>query len=153
MGVRSKSEDRCQKNVEEIRTVGRSGCSDCRRLIAYICVSVNVHQNASRRRVVQMTNLNCRVIDYNFVVPSFDQTAAEVLELFARLDQQVAACRRESYGNTFSRIACPNIQPWIPGTAMNGEEVEIGVESSKNGILLAILDEIRCSWCKQVRAL
>ena len=58
-----------------------------------------------------------------------DQPAGDVLELLAGLDEQVVALG-DLDGNTFSCIAGPDVQAGIARAAVDGEEVEIGVEAS-----------------------
>lgn len=65
------------------------------------------------------------------------ESTSDVLELLARLNQQVVPWWY-LYRNTVPSVASPNVKAWVAGAPMNGEEVEVGMETSENGILLAI---------------
>ena len=92
------------------------------------------------------------IIDNNFMIACLDQTTTKMLELLASLDKKVSASRRELDRDTFSSVPGPNVQAWISRTTMDSEEVEIRVESGEDGVLLAVLNKVRRSWSKQVRA-
>ena len=89
-------------------------------------------------------------IYYHLVVPRLDQATAEVLNLFACLDEQVPTCRRELDRYTLPRITRPDVKARVPGAAVDGQEVKIRVETGKYRILLAILDKIGGSWGEEV---
>lgn len=72
--------------------------------------------------------------------------------MLARLDEQVVAGRNLD-GDAIARVSCPDVQAWITGAAMDGEEVEVCVEAGKNCIVLAIFDEIRGCWGEEMRAI
>lgn len=72
---------------------------------------------------------------------SFDETTSDVFDLLARLDEKVVSWW-DLDGNTVSGVACPDVKTRIAGASMNGEEVEICVETSQNGVLLTVLDQV-----------
>ena len=95
----------------------------------------------------KLNHINCLLVHYNFMIPGLYQTASNVFQLFASLDKKVVALR-DLDRDTLSGIAGPDVQARIPRAAVNGEEVEIGVESSENGIFLAIPLEVGGGWCE-----
>jgi hypothetical protein len=70
-----------------------------------------------------------------------------VFQLFASLDKKVVAVR-DLDRDTLSGVAGPDVQARIPRAAVNGEEVEVRVETGKNGVFLAIPLEVRGGWCE-----
>lgn len=72
---------------------------------------------------------------------SLDQPAGDVLELFSGLDEQVVALG-DLDSDALSCIACPDVQPGITRAAVDGEEVEVGVEASQYGVLFAVLLQV-----------
>lgn len=84
------------------------------------------------------------VIYNDFMEARFDETTSDMLQLFSSLDEQIIACRNFD-GYTFACISCPNMQARVARSPMNGQKIEIGMESSQDGIFLAILDQIRGS--------
>lgn len=91
------------------------------------------------------------VVDNDFVKSGLDETAGQVLQLLAGLDQQVLS-GRNAHGDFPPRVPCPNVQARVSGATVNGQEVEVGVETCEDAILLAILLEIGSRRRKQVRA-
>lgn len=81
-----------------------------------------------------------------------DEATAEMLKLFPGLYKEEATGRRELDRDTFARVTSPHVQTGIPRTSMNGEEVEVGVETGKDSVFLPVLLEIGSSGCKQVWA-
>jgi hypothetical protein len=84
------------------------------------------------------------------VVTGLDETARDVLELLARLDQQVVTLG-DLDGDSLACVARPDVQAGIARAAVNGQEVEIGVEAGEDGVLLAVLGEIGGCWCEEMR--
>lgn len=70
-----------------------------------------------------------------------------MFQLFASLDKKVVAVR-DLDRDTLSGVAGPDVQARIPRAAVNGEEVEVRVETGKNGVFLAIPLEVRGGWCE-----
>ena len=98
-----------------------------------------------------------RLVDHNLMVPRLHQPTAQVLELFASLHEQVTTRSRtrwlrEAHRDALAGVTCPDVQAWITGATVDSEEVQVGMEASKNGVLLSVLAEIRCSGRKEVRA-
>ena len=90
------------------------------------------------------TNLDSVFVDDDLMEAGFNQSTAQVLELLPGLHEEVPPRRREFDGDTFACIACPNMQTWVARSSMDGEEVEIGVEASKDSVCLIVLDQVRC---------
>ena len=98
-----------------------------------------------------LNRLNCPVIDNDFVVPSLYEPARDVLDLLAGLNEEVIP-GRDLDGDAASRVASPDVQTGVARTAVDGEEVEVGVEAGENGVLGAVLDEVGGGWGEEVRA-
>lgn len=77
---------------------------------------------------------------------SLDKTPSEMFDLRSCLYEKIASGRRKSNGNALSSIPCPNIEAWVSRATVDSEAVEICVKSCQNGILLAVLCEIRGRW-------
>jgi hypothetical protein len=75
------------------------------------------------------------------VVSGLDQTARRVLELLARLDEEVVPLR-DLDGDAVPRVAGPDVQTRVARAAVDGQEVEIRVETSEYGVLFAVLGEV-----------
>jgi hypothetical protein len=75
------------------------------------------------------------------VVSSLDQPTRGVLELLARLHEEVVPGRNLD-GNAVARVAGPDVEAGVARAAVDGEEVEIGVEASKDGVLCGVLGKI-----------
>lgn len=82
------------------------------------------------------------VVDDDLVVAGLDEPARHVLELLAGLDEQVVA-GRDLDGDAGARVAGPDVEPQVAGAAVDGEEVEVGVEAVEDGVLLAVLVQVR----------
>jgi hypothetical protein len=93
----------------------------------------------------------CRLVDDNLVVPGLDETAGDVLNLLTRLDEEVVS-RRDLDGDAGSRVAGPDVEAWVARAAVDGEEVEVGVETGEDGVLGAVLVEIGGGRGEEVRA-
>ncbi|KAK5632838.1 hypothetical protein RRF57_008551 [Xylaria bambusicola] len=75
--------------------------------------------------------LNCRersVVHDDLVETGLYQTPRDVLELFARLHEEVVP-RGDLHRDPSPRVARPDVQTGIPATAVDGEEVEVCVET------------------------
>ena len=86
------------------------------------------------------------------MVAGLDEPARQVLELLAGLDQQVVALR-DLDGNALARVARPDVQARIARAAVDGQEVEVRVEAREDGVLLAVLLEVRRGGSEEVGAL
>lgn len=81
------------------------------------------------------------LVDDDLVVSGLDQTARRVLELLARLDEEVVPLR-DLDGDAVPRVAGPDVQTRVARAAVDGQEVEIRVETSEYGVLFAVLGEV-----------
>ena len=73
---------------------------------------------------------------------SLDQTASEVLQLLARLDQEVTSGLRKFDKDAFASVARPDVQAGIARAPMDGQKVEVTVKTSQDSVLLSIFDKI-----------
>lgn len=80
-------------------------------------------------------------VDDDLVVPGLDEAAGQVLDLLARLDEQVVALG-DLDGDLLARVARPDVQARVPRPAVDGEEVEVRVEPGEDGVVLAVLDQV-----------
>lgn len=103
--------------------VGREVPEECRRdayqratrsldLAPLHCLN-RVQPALTRRTATERAYLYCCFVNHDFVVTGPDEAAAEVLELLAGLDKQVAAGWGELHGNTLARVPCPNVETRI----------------------------------------
>lgn len=88
------------------------------------------------------TDLDSCLVHNDFMEACLDEAARKVFDLLPRLHEKIATSRGESDGDTFSSVACPNVEPGVSGTTVDSEAVEICVETCKDCVLLAILCEI-----------
>ena len=75
--------------------------------------------------------------------PRLDQAAGDVLELLAGLHEEIVA-RRDLDGDAAARVARPHVQARVARAAVDGEEVEVRVEAGQDGVLFAVLCQVRC---------
>lgn len=68
------------------------------------------------------------LVHHDLVESGLDQAARDVLELLAGLDEQVVALG-DLDGDALPCVAGPDVQPGVAGAAVDGEEVEVGVEA------------------------
>lgn len=80
-----------------------------------------------------------------------DEAAGQVLELLTGLDEEVVA-GWDLDGEASAGVSGPDIEARVAGAAVNGEEVEVGVETGKNGVLFAVLGKIGSSRSEKMRA-
>lgn len=73
------------------------------------------------------------LIHNHLVVARCDETPREVLELLSRLNEEVIPGGNLDR-NAGTRVAGPNVEAWIARTAVNGEEVKIGVKTREDGV-------------------
>jgi len=78
-------------------------------------------------------------VDYYFVETSLDETPSDVLQLLSSLYEEVVALG-DLDSNALAGVASPDVEAGVARAAMNGQEVKVGVESSKDRVFLTILD-------------
>lgn len=76
-----------------------------------------------------------------------------MLQLFPCLDQKISPSRWELDGNSLPCIAGPDVKTWVPWTAMDGQKVEIRMESGQNGIFFTIFIQIWSGGCQDMRTM
>jgi hypothetical protein len=94
---------------------------------------------------------NGLIVDDDLVEAGLDEAAGQVLELLAGLDKQVVA-GGDLDGEAGAGVACPDVEAGVAGAAVDGEEVEVGVEAGKDGVLLAVLVEVGGRGSEEMRA-
>lgn len=113
-------------------------------------------RNADQRPVGQarpavVDDVDRLVVDDDLVVAGLDEPAGEVLELLAGLDQQVVALG-DLDGDALARVAGPDVQARVARAAVDGQEVEVGVEAGQDGVLFAVLLEVGCGGREEMGA-
>lgn len=96
------------------------------------------------------THGHSTLVDDDLVEAGLDAPAAEVLELLAGLDEQVAA--RHGDGNALPRVARPDVQARVTRGGVDGEEVQVRVEAREDGVDRAVLAEVGRRGRQQMRA-
>lgn len=81
------------------------------------------------------------VVDDDLVVAGLDEAAGDVLDLLAGLDEEVVA-GRDLDGDAGARVAGPDVEARVARAAVDGEEVEVGVEAGEDGVLCAVLGQV-----------
>jgi hypothetical protein len=81
------------------------------------------------------------------MIPGLYKTAGNVLQLFASLNKKVVALWYLDR-DTLSSVPSPDVQAWISRAAVNGKEVEVGMEPGENGVFLPIPLKVGGSWCE-----
>lgn len=67
-----------------------------------------------------------------------------MFQLLPGLNKQVFT-RRNPDGNALSSVSRPDVKAGVARAAMDSQEIEIRMESSQNGILFAIFNQVgRC---------
>lgn len=94
--------------------------------------------------------LNGLLVDSDFVEARLDEATGDVLDLLARLDEEVVTWGH-AYGNATARVAGPDVEAGVARTAVDGEEVEVSVEAGEDGVFGAVFPEVGGRRCKQVR--
>lgn len=74
--------------------------------------------------------------------PRAHEPAADMLQLLARLHQQIAPLPRESDGDAPAGVARPDVQAGVARAAVDGEEVEVSVEACEDRVLCAVFGEV-----------
>lgn len=82
---------------------------------------------------------------------SLDQPTRKVLKLLSSLNEEISPRRRELNGYPLPCVARPDVQAGVAGAAMDGEEVEVGVEAGEDRVFLAVLGEVGGGGCEDVR--
>jgi hypothetical protein len=93
-----------------------------------------------------LNHLERLLVDDDLVEAGLDQAAGEMLELLAGLDEEIVSLR-DLDGNSPARVPGPDMETRISRAPVDGQEVEVGMEACKNGILPAVIGKIRGSWC------
>lgn len=88
-----------------------------------------------------LNGLDRALVDDNLVVSRLDEPAGDVLDLLAGLDEEVVALG-DLDGDTGAGIACPDVEAGVARAAVDGEEVEIGVEAGEDGVEVGVLVEV-----------
>lgn len=91
--------------------------------------------------LASLNRLDGLVVDHDFVVSGLDEPAGRVLELLARLDEQVVSLG-DLDGQSVAGVAGPDVEAGVAGAAVDGEEVEVGVETCEDGVLLGVFVQI-----------
>lgn len=68
------------------------------------------------------------LVDDDLVVAGLDEAACRVLELLARLDEEVVP-GGDGDGQPVARVAGPDVEAWVARAPVDGEEVEVCVEA------------------------
>jgi hypothetical protein len=76
-----------------------------------------------------------------------DFTTCENLKLLTSLEEETTLWDLHLESGTISK---PNEESWESGLPMNGDEVEIIVEASKDLTLPIVATQVRASWCKEM---
>jgi hypothetical protein len=97
----------------------------------------------------KLNYINCLLVHHDFMIPGLYKTAGNVLQLFASFDKKVVALRNLDR-DTLSGVAGPDVQARISRAAVNGKEVEVGMEPSENGVFLPIPFKVGGSWCEKM---
>lgn len=88
-----------------------------------------------------LDRLDRLLVDDDLVVPGLDEPARDVLELLARLDEEVVA-RRDLDRDALARVARPDVQTRVARAPVDGQEVQVRVEPGQDGVLAAVLDQV-----------
>src|SRR5690606_16077974 len=92
------------------------------------------------------------LVHHYLMIPGFHEPARDMFQLLAGLDQKVVA-RRDFNRDAAARVASPDVEPRVSRAAVNGEEVEIGVETGEDGVDLAVPFQVRRRWGEKVGAI
>jgi hypothetical protein len=84
------------------------------------------------------------------VETSLDEATRDVLDLLAGLDKEVVA-GRDLHRNAVAGVTGPDVEAGVAGAAVDGEEIEVGMEAGEDGVFGAILDEVGSGGSKKVR--
>ncbi len=96
-----------------------------------------------------LNHIDCLLVYHDFVIPSLDKTTSYVLQLFASLNKKIITLR-DLDRDTLSGIAGPDVQARISRAAVNGKEVQVGMEPSENSVSLPMPLKVGSSWRKQM---
>ena len=75
------------------------------------------------------------------MVSCFNETTSTVFELFASLDKEIVSLG-DLDGKSVSGVAGPDVEAGVAGAAVDGEEVEVGVETGEDGVFLGVFLEV-----------
>ena len=90
------------------------------------------------------------LVDDDLVVAGLDEAAGDVLDLLAGLDEEVVA-GRDLDGDAGARVAGPDVEARVSRAAVDGEEVEVGVEAGEDGVAGAVAVEVGGGGREEVR--
>lgn len=102
-------------------------------------------------RLARLNHVEGALVDDDLVVARLDEAAGNVLDLLAGLDEEVVA-RRDLDGDAGARVAGPDVEARVAGAAVDGEEVEVGVEAGEDGVLGAVFGEVGGGWGEEMGA-
>lgn len=91
--------------------------------------------------LASLNRLNGLVVDHDFVVAGFDETPRGVFELLACLDEEIVALG-DLDGDSVAGVAGPDVEAGVAGAAVDGEEVEVGVETGEDGVFFGVFGEV-----------
>lgn len=98
-----------------------------------------------------LDDLEGALVDDDLVVAGLDEAAGDVLDLLAGLDEEVVA-GRDLDGDAGARVAGPDVEAGVARAAVDGEEVEVGVEAGEDGVFGAVLGEVGGGWGEEMGA-
>jgi hypothetical protein len=91
-------------------------------------------------------DLDSVFIHDDLVEPSLDKPSAQMFQLLTSLHQEITTSRGELDGNAFAGVASPDVQTRIARPAVDGEEIEVCMESGENSRGFVVLDEVGGGW-------
>ena len=90
-------------------------------------------------------------VDDYLMKAGFDEAAGDVFDLFSGLDEEIVS-RWNLDGDSVAGVSRPDVETWVARTAVDGQEVEICVEASQDGVELGIFVQIRRSRGEKMRS-
>ena len=102
----------------------------------------DAHQWPLRDFLLPLGNhLKGLLVDDYLVEAGLDEAAGEMLELLSRLHEEMVT-RGDLDRDAVAGVAGPDVQAGVARAAVDGEEVEVGVEAGEDGVFCAVLSEI-----------
>lgn len=98
-----------------------------------------------------LNSLNGALVDDDLVISGLDEPTGDVLDLLAGLDKEVVALG-DLDGDAGSRVASPDVEARVTRTAVDGEEVEVGVEAGEDGVERGVFVEVGGSRSQEMGA-
>lgn len=71
-----------------------------------------------------VTNRDCFLINDHFMKTCLDEATGEMFKLLSSLYEQVVSFWNLDW-NAFAGVASPDVQPWIAGSSVDGQKIEI----------------------------